>query len=135
MARDWKEVLRRRVEADGGVIAGAGAGDFAARLEAAIEMGAVWLAEQAAIRPKMAGLCLDYVSRHIVRRWRLVVGSTDEPEALATLFFLAERLEKKGVDASHISIRILEKVTGEQRGVKVSFRQPRFIPRTKDRKG
>lgn len=100
--REWAEALRRRV-ADAGMIAP----------EIVINLGADWLDKQTSVCPKISGLCLEFISRHIVRRLLIVNGQEPEQDSLQTLLFLAEKLEKRGVDCNIISIKVLETMTGK----------------------
>jgi len=114
----WKESLAQRVKDEGEVLDPL----VKKRIEEAIDIGAKWVAEQATVCPESTALCLEYISKHIARRTRLLISgkSPETEEALSILLFLSERLEKKGVDISNVSIEILEKMTAE--GHKKSFR-------------
>ena len=109
---DWKKVLRQRVTESEVVIT--------ARIESAIESGADWLVIQEFEHPELIGLCFEYVSKHIIRRARLIVknkdwGETKESlDSLCFLTFLSDKLGERGVDVSQASIKIFEKMTGER---------------------
>lgn len=146
--REWGDALRRRIKADAADMA------LTDRVEAAIEVGAKWIAEQAVISPKSAGLCLEFVSKHIIRRVghqaeqefdkqakqripvrrggkksfgfspKSITPSSDL-ERLKFLSALFEKLQQKGIDASGVSVKLLEALAGGRDDRSSSQRQPR----------
>jgi len=108
IAQEWQEILQRRV---GGIII-----DFlSVQVEAAIKRGSAWITEQEATNPAVAGLCLEYISKHIERRLMIASRRDSETEALfLQLAQLADWLEKRDINVSKISQSILEDIAGEQ---------------------
>jgi len=118
---DWKEILYRQMcQVEDNIVSSDGTAK-----NAAIKLGAEWLTKQAEAQPQTLGLCLEYVSKHIVRRLWLMSRNGETPQTkkmledisrkmLEDLLFLDEELESKGIDIGDISVSIFEKITNER---------------------
>ncbi|MBZ1348962.1 MAG: hypothetical protein KY053_01895 [Candidatus Liptonbacteria bacterium] len=107
--RDWADVLKKRIAANG-------VNSLDDRVETAIKHATAWLVEQAVDKPDTADLCLEYISKHIARRARLVSNRQDP--GVEVLFSqavqLADQLEMQGINISQISKKTLEDIEGKE---------------------
>jgi len=130
----WRDILRRKIGSDSGIIVDS-IGD---RVETAIKRGSVWIAEQKETKPAVAGLCLEYVSKHIARQLILAMNRQEsKTESLFTLELikladqLADQLEEHGIDVSKVSKEILEDIAGTMARPN---RQARRWPKSKNKR-
>ena len=112
--QQWREILCQRITEEIG-------NTNLDSVDLSVNIGADWLIKQYVSHSEMTNLCLEYISKHIIRWICLMSGKKDSIEKLEFLSSLADRLEEKGIEIEEISVRIFEILTGKEHRKRQNF--------------